>query len=104
MTSRREYVFVSPTGAEFAAEIDAAFRQHQDARPWLTDHLVTAEDDGGLIISFKAIGREQWDTHRRAMKMITTVLWPYREQLPVPVPTWDTLPPHMNRGHQRVRR
>lgn len=53
---------------------------------------------GVLQAEFQVSARDQWFAHKRAMDLMTTVAWPS----PVPVPTWETLPPHTNRGRYRV--
>lgn len=53
-----------------------------------------------LRFSFTVSARDQWWAHRRAMKAAEQVCWTLN--LPVPVPTWVPLPPHMNRGRYRV--
>lgn len=72
---------------------------------WYTEAKVEGEALGTLTFSFVVVGEDRWQAHKRAMLLARTI---YRGlKLPIrliPEPVWTSLPPHANRGHQRIRK
>jgi hypothetical protein len=64
---------------------------------WYDEPDVSGEQ---LTVSFLVTGRDQWWAHSRAMKLIIDATWALKPA-DIPVPVWDNLPPHMNRGSYR---
>lgn len=70
---------------------------------WYTDPVVEGEAFKRLSFTFTVAGRDKWWCHRRAMDLAMTcyMAMSLSPRL-VPVPTWEVLPPHRNRGRSRV--
>jgi hypothetical protein len=97
MTTHRRYSFETKltTGHEDAARViwDWVTRFW-----WYKDPLVSRE--GPLTFSFTVSGRDQWWTHQRALRLgLGAVYAAGGLDKDVPLPTWEKLPPHTNRGY-----
>lgn len=70
---------------------------------WYNNPEVLGEPLGLMEFRFTASGEDQWKAHKRAMALAVTCyhlcgLGPDQ----VPVPIWETLEPHTNRGFSRL--
>lgn len=69
---------------------------------WYADPVVEGQAFRRLIFSFTVAGRDKWWCHRRAMRVAEAVYMAMSlSPKLVPVPTWEVLPPHTNRGRLR---
>lgn len=72
---------------------------------WFTDPTVEGQPFSRLAFSFTVSARDQWWCHRRAMELATSVFHRINVgETQIPVPTWESLAPHTNRGRYRVPR
>lgn len=70
---------------------------------WYNNPEIMGEPLGLLEFRVNVSGEDQWRVHKRAMALAETCyhlcgLGPDQ----VPVPVWEPLPPHMNRGFSRL--
>lgn len=102
MTAHRRYTFLDDSGITDHSRIRDILQHACETSWWFNEPEVTVEGSS-LQFSFTVSGRDQWWAHKRAMDLADRVyrglkLGPAR----VPVPLWEPLPPHMNRGRFRV--
>lgn len=98
MTCYRKYTFTfsREDGHEHVLQkLEDACEDHW----WFTEPVVTGKDEGVLRASIQVAARDQWWAHRRVMELIEAATWKFKTEVPVPV--WETLPPHTNRGSYR---
>lgn len=106
MTTTRRYSFHHPGSwdrpegyAKALRVLQAAQRSHW----WYQDGEVQGEPYQRLAIGFTVSGRDQWWCHRRAMSLAIDCFYAMGlTEQDVPVPVWETLEPHTNRGRYRV--
>lgn len=105
MTTHRRYFFQHP-GEYDAGNHDQilALLQHQcESKWWFNEPEVMGAPFKRLTFSFEVCGRDQWWCHRRAMGLAQKVYESLGlRDTQVPVPMWENLPPHENRGRYRV--
>ncbi len=97
MTTHRRYQF---TTALTKGHVEATtFIWDQVIRHWwFKDPLVSPE--GLLEFSFTVSARDQWWAHQRALGLATGAVYAAGGlDKDVPLPTWEKLPPHTNRGY-----
>jgi hypothetical protein len=100
VTTHRQYTFTTglQEGHEAAARVLTAAC---DAKWWFNDSTVS--DSGDLVFGFEVCARDQWWAHRRATMLAVDVIYAAGgSEDDVPVPDWQKLPPHTNRGFLRV--
>lgn len=70
---------------------------------WYNNPEVLGEALGVLEWRVTVSGEDQWRVHKRAIALART-LYAVSGLRPesIPVPVWETLPPHTNRGYSRV--
>ena len=95
MTCHRQYTFA------FGGELDSEHVLHQLERAcedswWFSGPAVFFSQEE-WVVTFHVCARDQWWAHSRAMKLMEASL--YKLKVPTPVPVWETLPPHTNRGY-----
>lgn len=104
MTTHRRYTFLDsrpdPGGHDqVLANLNHACERHW----WFNEPEVQGKEFGRLSFSFTVSARDQWFAHKRAMGLAERV---YRGlglgPRSVPVPMWEALAPHDNRGRFRV--
>jgi hypothetical protein len=99
MTCHRRYTFTFhvETGHQHVRrELTAACEQYW----WYSEPTVRGRGLGVMQVEFQVAARDQWWAHRRAMSLAEAAV--HKLKLEVPVPEWETLPPHANRGRYRV--
>lgn len=70
---------------------------------WYDDPQVEGEAFNRLTFSFTVQARDRWWAHRRAMRLAVDCYYSMgMGEKHVPEPTWETLPPHTNRGRWRT--
>lgn len=100
MTTYRRYTFhtLLEGGHEIASLV---IWDHIIKHWWFRDPLVSHE--GPLEFSFTVGARDQWWAHQRAMGLAMNVVYAAGGRAKdVPLPTWEKLPPHTNRGYART--
>lgn len=107
MTTCRRYHFTPPTSFETAEGgwdvVQLILARRCAQYWWFTEPLIEGEALGVLSFSFTVASRDQWDCHRRAMWLAgSCYLALGLPETQVPEPTWETLPPHTNRGYNRA--
>lgn len=109
MTTHRRYFFEYPgewSGDHKSWELARqALEHHCKINWWFTDPTVEGQPFARLAFGVTVSGRDQWWCHRRALDLATDVY--ARLGIPatkVPVPVWESLAPHTNRGRYRVQR
>ena len=99
MTTTRRYLFRGPRveggGDLILDRLLEGCRFHH----WYREPEIEGEPFGYLGFSFTVSARDQWWCHQRAMNLAEKACW---NLMPVPEPTWEVLPPHTNRGRNRV--
>jgi hypothetical protein len=100
VTSHRRYHFECPRSQE--VERVAVFLERRcEQFWWFTESYVDAEDPG-LNFGFTVHARDQWWCHRRAVGLASEVYeLLHLSPALLPVPLWETLAPHTNRGRYR---
>ena len=106
MTTYRRYCFIG-VGTWPEATYDKArevLERWCERRWWYTEAEVEGAPFGRLVLTFTVAGRDQWWCHSRAMWLAVRI---YRStKIPRdqwPVPTWENLAPHDNRGRRRKK-
>jgi len=105
MTCHRRYYFEHPAEwTEGGHDRILATLQHAcEINWWFNEPTVEGEPFQRLSFSFTASGRDQWAVHRRATGLAVECYRAVgRSPVQVPVPMWEALEPHMNRGRWRV--
>lgn len=70
---------------------------------WFNEPTVEGQERMHLAFSVTVSGRDQWWCHRRAMDLAVQAFGRAGvSSAKVPVPIWETLAPHTNRGRYRV--
>lgn len=104
MTTHRRYFFQHPGEIEGVHDQVLALLRHEcERRWWYNEPEVTGAAFNRMTFSFEVCGRDQWWCHKRATDLgglVYETLGMTRKQ--VPVPMWENLPPHENRGRYRV--
>jgi hypothetical protein len=109
MTTHRRYFFEYPgqwPGAETDWETARRTLDHYcKVHWWFSDPTVEGQPFARLAFSVTVSARDQWWCHRRALGLATDVFSRIGvAEAHVPVPTWESLAPHTNRGRYRVPR
>lgn len=104
MTTTRRYLFRYPHRVREWSHTVALERLQEACQlhHWYRDPEIEGEPYGFLGFSFTVTGRDQWWCHRRAMDLAEKVCWNVLPVASIPEPTWENLPPHTNRGRNRV--
>lgn len=104
MTCHRRYYFEHP--GEWGSGHETILRTLQHACEvfwWFNEPVVEGQAFQRLSFSFTVSGRDQWAVHQRATRLAVEC---YRainlSPTQVPIPMWEALEPHMNRGRWRV--
>jgi hypothetical protein len=72
---------------------------------WFNEPQVSGAEFGALSWSVTVSARDQWWAHTRAMALATSVFRAIGVSAKdMPVPLWEPLAPHTNRGRYRVPR
>lgn len=103
MTAHRRYVFEHPGVLAIRGAHQDVLRVLQEACEdswWYRDPEVQGEAYNRLTWAFTVSARDQWWAHRRALKLSEQVC--YNLAIEVPTPVWTVLPPHTNRGYDRL--
>jgi hypothetical protein len=104
MTTHRRYTFLDdrtdpPGHAKVLGILQHACERHW----WFNEPEVQGKEFERLSFSFTVSARDQWFAHKRAMDLAERV---YRGlglgPSYVPIPLWEPLAPHDNRGRFRV--
>lgn len=103
MTTHRRYTFLDERLDKGHQKVLATLQHACETHWWFNEPEVLGQDYGTLSFSFTVSGRDQWWAHRRAMGLAERV---YRGlklgPVAIPVPLWEPLAPHTNRGRFRV--
>jgi hypothetical protein len=104
MTTHRRYYF-NPPGEWTQGGHSRILEKLEQACEhfwWFRDPEVQGEPFGRLSFSFTASGRDQWWCHKRAMTLAIDCFYAIGFKEPVvPVPAWEPLAPHTQRGRYR---
>lgn len=97
MTTYRKYIFTLcvKTGHE---QVSRHLAEACERHWWFAGPKVTGQGLGVLQLEIQVGGRDRWFVHKRAMELAEEALYGLG---PVPVPEWETLPPHEHRGYSR---
>ncbi len=104
MTTHRRYYFNPPGewthgGHQRILEV---LQQACERYWWFKEPEVQGEPFGRLSFGFTSSGRDQWWCHERAMRLATDCFYAIGLREPIiPVPLWEPLAPHTNRGRYR---
>lgn len=97
MTTHRRYQFTTSLQKGHQEAVWVIGRQVAK-HWWFKDPIVSST--GVLEFSFTVSGRDQWFAHKRALGLATDVVFAAGgHEVDVPLPVWEKLPPHTNRGH-----
>lgn len=103
MTTHRRYYFVheGPWPGDYEKTREELGRQC--ARNWWYNNAEILGEALGLFeLRVTVSGEDQWRVHKRAMALVVTVYAINQlEYRAVPVPYWEPLEPHTNRGYSR---
>lgn len=106
MTTHRRYAFTYPKPWDRGGhdKVQLVLDRACEARWWFKDPKVTGAPFNRLQFEFTASGRDQWWCHRRALDLARDCFYAVGLREPdVPLPEWEPLEPHSNRGRYRVR-
>ena len=104
MTTHRRYYFEHPGEMKTGhSKVLAVLQHHCETSWWFNEPVVEGQPFDRLSFAFTVSARDQWWAHKRAMNLATQCyralgMW----EKDVPVPMWEALEPHMNRGRWRV--
>jgi hypothetical protein len=104
VTTHRRYYFIQRGGYPDNAhgKVLEVLERWCERRWWYTDPVVEGSPFGRLVFSISVAGRDQWWCHRRAMWLAVKCYRAVHLTLSdLPVPDWEELAPHMNRGRGR---
>ena len=109
MTTHRRYFFEYPGEWDGKPEAwgmaKSTLEHHCKINWWFADPQVEGQPFARLAFGFTVSARDQWWCHRRALDLATDVFSRIGVAAShVPVPTWESLAPHTNRGRYRVPR
>jgi hypothetical protein len=100
VTTHRRYTFLDSSPRD-PGKVLGILQHACETSWWFNEPQVLGEDT--LTFSFTVSGRDQWWAHKRAMDLAERV---YRGlklgPAAIPVPLWQPLAPHTNRGRFRV--
>ena len=103
MTTHRRYMFLDEGRATGHDKVMSILQHACETFWWFNEPEVLGQEYGTLSFSFTVSGRDQWFAHKRAMDLAGRV---YRGlklgPKAIPVPLWEPLAPHTNRGRFRV--
>lgn len=104
MTTHRRYTFLDERQDVSCHDQVLNILQHACEQVWwYNEPEVMGQEFGRMSFSFTVSGRDQWWAHKRAMDLAERV---YRglklSPAAIPVPLWEPLAPHTNRGRFRV--
>lgn len=103
MTTHRRYTFLDESGRAEPTRVLNILQHACETKWWFNEPEVQSMEGGGLQFGFTVSARDQWWAHRRAITLAERV---YRGlklgPAAVPVPLWEPLAPHTNRGRFRV--
>ena len=105
MTSHRRYLFSYPDRWDKGGhqKVRLVLERACEHRWWYSDPKVMGEPFNLLQFSFTVAARDQWWAHRRALGLARDCFYAVGlGENDVPLPEWETLPPHTNRGRWRV--
>lgn len=102
MTTHRRYTFMDESGRPDPNKV-LNILQHACETAWWFNEPQVGVQELTFQFSFTVSARDQWWAHRRAMGLAERV---YRGlklgPAAVPIPLWEPLAPHTNRGRFRV--
>lgn len=105
MTTWRRYSFEWP-GAWKRGRYDhmrRRLKQVSESFWWYEDAQLEGEPFGALSVVFTVAARDQWWANRRAYVLAEAVFSEAGISLKkIPVPSWEKLEPHTNRGRYRM--
>ena len=103
MTTHRRYTFLDEARSEGHNRVLAILQHACETTWWFNEPVVGGLDEGVLTFSFTVSARDQWWAHHRAMQLAERVYRGIRlGPAAIPVPLWEPLAPHTNRGRFRV--
>lgn len=106
MTTSRIFSFEHPGSWDRPEAYDRARTVLEDAQRrywWYREADVAGEPFNRLVINMVVSGRDQWWCLRRAMKLALDCYYAMgMTEKDVPMPIWEPLEPHTNRGRYRV--
>ena len=104
MTTYRRYSFLHPVPTDTGHDKVLQFLERACGEHWwYSEPEVSGQPFQRLAFSFTVAGRDQWWSHKRAMKLATDVYYVLgMDERNVPEPDWEPLAPHMNRGRWRL--
>lgn len=105
MTCRRRYTFKYPDTWDRGgySKILDRLQRACDREWWFTLPVVGGQAEGSLDFSFTVAGRDKWWVHHRAMQLAVDCFYMVGlNESSVPVPEWEKLAPHTNRGRNRT--
>ena len=108
MTTHRRYYFEDPGQWEGSVAHDKVLETLRHACEtywWFNEPEVVGQEFGRLSFSFTVSARDQWWAHKRAVGLASRcygALGKWEKHIPVPM--WEALEPHTNRGRFRVPR
>lgn len=105
MTTHRRYWFDNP--GEWApgdyAKVLGTLQHACEVYWWFNEPEVMGQQFDRLTFSFTVSARDQWWAHRRAMGLAGDCYHALGKwEKDIPVPMWEPLEPHSNRGRWRV--
>src|SRR4030095_10572011 len=106
MTTHRRYLFQHPGRwtDRYAYGIIQRVLEHGCQEHWWYDEpVVEGQPVQLLMFSFTVRARDQWFAHKRALRLATDCYYALgMDEKQVPVPDWEALAPHANRGYSRT--
>lgn len=103
MTTHRRYTFLDEERSTGHQKVLHILQHACETYWWFNEPEVLGQDYGTLSFSFTVSGRDQWFAHKRAMDLAGRVYHALKlGPKAIPVPLWESLAPHTNRGRFRV--
>lgn len=101
MTCHRRYTFTFQVEVGYD-HVQRYLDQACDDYWWYSEPRVRGRGLNVLQVEFQVAARDQWWAHKRAIDLMEKAIYSLGVELPIPVPEWEPLPPHTNRGSYRV--
>ena len=106
MTTTRLFSFEHPgkwTDPEAYAKARRVLRAAQADSWWYREAQVQGDPYERLVLLLVVSGRDQWWCYHRARKFAVDCYYAMGlTEADVPMPTWEPLEPHTNRGRYRI--
>lgn len=101
MTCHRRYTFTFPIEVGYD-HVQSYLDDACESYWWYSNPKVRGRGLNVLQVEFQVAARDQWFAYKRAVELMERAVYSLGVELEIPAPEWEPLPPHTNRGYNRV--